>query len=142
MPACSSSPSTCSSSGCTTPAGGFAAGLVAGTGLVLRRLAGGPWELGEAAPVPPGVLLGAGLSLAAGYGLAGVVVADEFLAGTVWRFPEGPFGHIEVPTSLILEVGIALIVIGLVLDVLRTLGAEQRPAPPAPASGTDREDAR
>ena len=43
------------------PGGGFAGGLVAGLALVLRYLAGGRYELGEAAPVDPGLLLGAGL---------------------------------------------------------------------------------
>lgn len=42
------------------PGGGFIAGLVAGLALVLRYLAAGRYELGEALPVPPGLLLGGG----------------------------------------------------------------------------------
>ena len=41
-------------SGHNEPGGGFAGGLVAGLALVLRYLAGGRYELGEAAPVDPG----------------------------------------------------------------------------------------
>lgn len=111
------------------PGGGFAAGLVAGLGLVLRRLAGGPWELGAAAPIPPGALLGAGLAVVAGYGLTGVVLAGEFLSGAVRGVELGPLGHLELATSLVFEIGIALIVVGLVLDVLRTLGASDDPDP-------------
>lgn len=121
------------------PGGGFAAGLIAGLGLALRRFAGGPRELGVAAPLQPGVLLGAGLTLAAGYGLAGVVLADEFLAGTVWHVTVGPLGAVEIAASLVFEAGIALIVIGLVLDILRTLGARERPDTPeasTPRGGT------
>ena len=42
-------------SGHNEPGGGFAGGLVAGLALVLRYLAGGRYELGEAAPVAPGL---------------------------------------------------------------------------------------
>lgn len=105
--------------------GGFAAALVIGLGLVLRRLAGGPQELGAAAPVPPGFLLGAGLTLVAGYAVAGVVLADELLASHHWSLHLGRLGHLEVTTSLVFEVGVVLIVLGLMLDVLRTFGAEE-----------------
>ena len=104
------------------PGGGFAAGLVAALGLVLRRLAGGPHELGAAAPVAPGTLLGAGLVLTAGYAIAGVVFTDELLAGAKWSIHAPLIGRLEIATSLVFEVGIALIILGLVLDVLRTLG--------------------
>lgn len=107
------------------PGGGFAAGLVAGLGLVLRRLAGGPDELRAATPAPPGVLLGAGLTLVAGYAAAGVVLADELLAGAVWGFDAGFLGHVEIPSSVLFETGTALIIVGLTLDVVRTLGADE-----------------
>ena len=45
------------------PGGGFAGGLVAGTALLIRYLAGGGQELNEALPVPAGALLGGGLVL-------------------------------------------------------------------------------
>ncbi|MDQ2624884.1 MAG: Na+/H+ antiporter subunit A, partial [Actinomycetota bacterium] len=48
-------------SGHNAPGGGFAAGLVVGIALMVRYLAGGRYELGEAAPVHPGLLLGTGL---------------------------------------------------------------------------------
>jgi multisubunit Na+/H+ antiporter MnhB subunit len=107
--------------------GGFAAGLVAGIGLVVRRRAGGPAELGEAAPVPPGVLLGAGLLLVAGYAGAGVVLDDELLASAHATVELGPIGPLELTTGLVFELGIMTIVIGLVLDVLRTLGTGHSP---------------
>lgn len=111
--------------------GGFAAGLVIGLGLVLRRLAGGQHELGAATPVSPGVLLGSGLTLVAGYAIAGVVVADELLAGQHWSLQLGWLGHLEITTGLVFELGIVLIVVGLVLDVLRTLGADGELRPSA-----------
>jgi multisubunit Na+/H+ antiporter MnhB subunit len=107
------------------PGGGFAAGLVAGLGLVLRRLAGGPHELAAATPAPPGVLLGIGLTLVAGYAAAGIVLDEVLLAGMVWSVDAGFLGHVEIPSSLVFELGTALIVVGLTNDVLRTLGADE-----------------
>lgn len=112
------------------PGGGFAAGLVAGLGLVLRRLAGGLWELGVVAPWPPGVLLGVGLSTVVGYGIAGALLTGEFLTGQLWHLSFGPLGVLSVPSALVFELGIVLIVLGLVVDVLRTLGAHDRPMAP------------
>ena len=66
-------------SGHNEPGGGFAGGLVAGLALVLRYLAGGRYELGEAAPVDPGLLLGAGLLFAGGTGVAGLLLGAEVL---------------------------------------------------------------
>lgn len=110
--------------------GGFAAGLVIGLGLVLRRLAGGPHELGTAAPVSPGALLGCGLMLTTGYGVAGVFLADTFLAGGLWEFHLGPVGQLKVAASLVFETGVVLVVVGIVLDILRTLGAEEESSLP------------
>lgn len=110
--------------GLHSPGGGFSGGLVAALALVLRRLAGGTHELGVAAPPPPGVLLGTGLALVAAYAVAGLVPTDHPLAGTVLPVPLPGVSAWEVPTSLVLEVGIFVIVVGLVLDVLRVLGTE------------------
>lgn len=105
------------------PGGGFAAGLVAALGLALRYLAGGLLELRVASPVDPGPLLGAGLAIAAGYAAAGVVAAGSPLHSTSWSLDLPLLGHLKVSSSLIFDVGIYLIVIGLAVDVLRTLGA-------------------
>jgi multicomponent Na+:H+ antiporter subunit A len=106
------------------PGGGFAGGLVAGMALVARYLAGGRHELGAAAPVDAGKLLGAGLVLAVGTALVPILfgraaLQSSFFEGTVW-----PFGHVEFVTSTIFDVGVYLVVVGLTLDVLRSLGAE------------------
>lgn len=106
------------------PGGGFAAGLVVGLGLLLRRVAGGPRDLGAAARANPGILLGAGLALAAGYGIAGIVLRGDLLHGTVLHLDLPLLPSHELPTSMVFEIGILLITVGVVLDILRTLGAE------------------
>ncbi|RBY80489.1 Na+/H+ antiporter subunit A [Blastococcus sp. TF02A-26] len=111
-------------SGHNDPGGGFAGGLVAGLALVLRYLAGGRYELGEAAPVAPGVLLGAGLLFAGGTGVGGLVLGAEVLQTAILETTLPVLGDVKLVTSLFFDMGVYLIVVGLVLDVLRSLGAE------------------
>lgn len=111
-------------SGHNAPGGGFAAGLVAGIALAVRYLAGGRYELGEALPLQPGLLLGLGLFLSAGVGLVALIVGDYVLQSWVVDLHLPVLGDLHVVTSLAFDVGVYLVVVGLVLDILRSLGAE------------------
>ncbi len=111
-------------SGHNDPGGGFAGGLVAGLALVLRYLAGGRYELGEAAPVDPGLLLGIGLLLAGGTGVAGLLLGADVLETAILQTTLPVLGDVKLVTSLFFDMGVYLIVVGLVLDILRSLGAE------------------
>ncbi|MEU4565599.1 Na+/H+ antiporter subunit A [Micromonospora sp. NPDC023956] len=111
-------------SGHNAPGGGFAAGLVAGLALTVRYLAGGRTELNSAAPVDAGKLLGAGLFVAVGTGVAAIPFGGEFLQSALLDFHLPVVGHLHFVTSVFFDVGVYLIVVGLVLDILRSLGAE------------------
>ena len=106
------------------PGGGFAGGLVAGLALVLRYLAGGRYELGEAAPVDPGLLLGAGLLFSGVTGVVGLALGAEVLQTAILQTTLPVLGDVKLVTSLFFDIGVYLIVLGLVLDILRSLGAE------------------
>jgi len=110
-------------SGHNNPGGGFAAGLVVGLALAVRYLAGGRHELREAAPVPPGLLLGAGLFLSAGVGLVSMLAGGDVLQSWIIDIPLPLVGKVHLVTSLFFDVGVFLVVIGLMLDVLRSLGS-------------------
>ncbi len=109
--------------GHNAPGGGFAGGLVAGMALVARYLAGGREELGAAAPLDAGRLLGVGLALAIGTALAPLFFGADALTSTLFDLDLGVFGELKVVTSTFFDIGVYLVVIGLVLDVLRSLGA-------------------
>nr|MDT0657072.1 Na+/H+ antiporter subunit A [Micromonospora sp. DSM 115978] len=111
-------------SGHNAPGGGFAGGLVAGLALAVRYFAGGRYELDEAAPVDAGMVLGAGLFVSVGTGVAGLVLGGEALRSTVVDLHLPLIGELHLVTSLFFDAGVYLIVVGLVLDVLRSLGAE------------------
>ncbi|WP_418607451.1 hydrogen gas-evolving membrane-bound hydrogenase subunit E [Georgenia sp. SUBG003] len=110
--------------GHNAPGGGFSGGLVAGIALTVRYLAGGRYELGEAAPVHPGHLLGTGLFLSAGAGAVPVLFGGTILQSTIIDVTLPLFGDVHLATALFFDIGVYLVVIGLVLDILRSLGAE------------------
>lgn len=109
--------------GHNVPGGGFAGGLMAGLALVLRYLAGGRYELGETLPLDAGKILGAGLTLAAGTAFASLLVGAPALSSALIQVDVPVLGTVKFVTALIFDLGVYLIVVGLVLDVLRSLGA-------------------
>ena len=109
--------------GHNNPGGGFAGGLIAGLALVLRYLAGGRYELGEAVPVDAGRILGVGLLLAAGTATASMFFGAPALSSATFEGTLPVFGEVKLVTALFFDAGVYLIVVGLVLDILRSLGA-------------------
>ncbi|SDQ21449.1 multicomponent Na+:H+ antiporter subunit A [Curtobacterium sp. UNCCL20] len=104
--------------------GGFAGGLVAGIALAARYLAGGPAELGAAAPVRAGRLLGLGVATAAVTAIVPMFFGKDALYSEFFEATLPVLGHVEFVTATFFDIGVYLVVLGLVLDVLRSLGAE------------------
>jgi multicomponent Na+:H+ antiporter subunit B len=102
------------------PGGGFAAGLVAGLAFVLRYIAGGS---DAAVRVRPPVLIGLGLTVALLAAIAPTVVGAQVLTTTKLALDVPLLGHVETQTSVFLDVGVYLLIVGVVLDLLRSLGA-------------------
>ncbi|WP_240422915.1 Na+/H+ antiporter subunit A [Leucobacter sp. wl10] len=110
--------------GHNTPGGGFAGGLVAGLALVARYLAGGRHELGATVPLDAGRILGVGLALAVSMALLPMLFGQSALASAWVDLDLGIFGTVPLVTSTLFDIGVYLVVFGLILDVLRSLGAE------------------
>ncbi|WP_342371801.1 Na+/H+ antiporter subunit A [Propioniciclava soli] len=138
------------------PGGGFAGGLVAGLALIVRYLAAGAAELEEAAPVDAGRLMGVGLVVSIATALAPAAFGGRIFQSydvhltigaleavpTPWG-PVNLFGDLHLVTSTAFDIGVYLIVVGMVLDVVRSLGAgidqqraEERSPLPRPDSTT------
>ncbi|GMA20821.1 MnhB domain-containing protein [Arsenicicoccus piscis] len=105
------------------PGGGFAAGIVAGLALTVRYLAGGAGELRAALPVMPGLLLGSGLFLSAGFGVVSMLAGGDVLQTWDYDLHLPLIGELHLVTSVFFDIGVYLVVIGLVLDILRSLGS-------------------
>ncbi|AZN30202.1 Na+/H+ antiporter subunit A [Flaviflexus salsibiostraticola] len=111
-------------SGHNLPGGGFAGGLLAGIALTMRYLAGGRYELGAAMPLHPGILMGSGLMVATLSGLAPIILGGTTLESAKFDLVMPIFGEVKFATAIIFDVGVYLVVVGLVLEILRSLGAE------------------
>ncbi|MEV7646266.1 Na+/H+ antiporter subunit A [Arthrobacter sp. NPDC089319] len=106
------------------PGGGFAGGLLAGIALTIRYLAGGRVELAEATPVSAGLLLGVGLAAAALTAVVPLFLGGQVFQSAIIEFSLPVFGDHKFVTSTIFDIGVYLVVVGLVLDVLRSFGSE------------------
>lgn len=104
------------------PGGGFSAGLVAGLAFVLRHLAGGGADIGAFVPVRSPVLAGLGLVVAVSAALVPVAFGGAVLETVKLSVDLPLVGPVETQTSLFLDVGVYLLIIGVVLDLLRSLG--------------------
>ncbi len=105
------------------PGGGFSAGLVAGLAFVLRHIAVGGAEVRAAVPVRPPLIIGSGLLVAVLAALAPVAFGAPVLASTKIVADPPLLGPISVQSSLFLDVGVYVVIVGVVLDLLRSLGA-------------------
>jgi multicomponent Na+:H+ antiporter subunit A len=102
------------------PGGGFTAGLVGGCGLALVHLSR---PAAARAPLPPiqTPLLAAGLLVATGTGLAAVAVAEPFLRPAHGHVDLAG-AHVSLSSSLVFDLGVYLVVLGMVAAALNRLG--------------------
>ncbi|WP_406384580.1 Na+/H+ antiporter subunit A [Streptomyces sp. NBC_01618] len=105
------------------PGGGFVGGLVGGLALITRYLAGGRFELAEAAPLQPGLFTGLGLFISTSVALLGLAQGTVLHAWTHHgRLPL--IGAYHLGTPVLFDFGVYLLVLGVVLDIVRALGAK------------------
>ena len=110
--------------GHNAPGGGFAGGLVAALALILRYLAGGRAELEETLPIDAGRTMGTGLFLSALAAVTPMFFGHPPLTSG-YTSPEIPLiGKVSLPSALVFDAGVYLIVVGLTLYILNSLGAK------------------
>lgn len=114
--------------GHNAPGGGFVGGLVAGAALVLRYAGRGRQGVREVVPLRHEALLGAGLLLAGLTGVAPWLGGGAFLSSGSWERSLPLLGDVKVTSVLAFDTGVYLVVVGLVLAVLNTLGGEPEQA--------------
>jgi multisubunit Na+/H+ antiporter MnhB subunit len=103
--------------------GGFSGGLVAGQAFVLRYLAGGRMDDSAIVSMRPPVLIGLGLTIATGSAFLPLLFGGQILETAIYKFTVPPLGEIKFVSSVLLDSGVYLLIVGVVLDLLRTLGS-------------------
>jgi multicomponent Na+:H+ antiporter subunit A len=106
------------------PGGGFAGGLLAGLAFAIRYVAGGRYELEQSIKIPAGIILGSGLAIAAIAGLVPLFFGGEVFQAYDVEVMLPFFGYVHFASAMIFDIGVYLVVIGLIIDVLRSLGSE------------------
>ena len=96
------------------PGGGFTGGLVASAGFVLYGLAHGARSVRRAIRANLKVLVGAGLVIGLVSALIAPLMGRSFFAAVWWKPPIGP----KIGTPAIFDVGVYLVVIGVVLTIM------------------------
>ncbi|MCG3723559.1 Na+/H+ antiporter subunit B [Vibrio cincinnatiensis] len=104
------------------PGGGFIAGLVASSAFALHLFAFTPVQTRQLMGVDGAQLMGAGLLTAVLSGIIGVIQSGSaFLTSVWWSVYLPGVGELKLSTPLLFDIGVYLVVIGMVTTLLLTL---------------------
>jgi multicomponent Na+:H+ antiporter subunit B len=105
------------------PGGGFAGGLVAASAFILLAISRDPASARAALRVQPQSLIGAGLLIAVGSGMVGMLLGYPLLTGQWWTIGL-PGLAFDIGTPLAFDIGVYLVVLGATLTMVLTLAEE------------------
>jgi len=106
------------------PGGGFIGGLIAAVALVLYRMSHGHDAMLRLMPIHPRVVVAAGLGLASLTGIVPLFFGEPMLR-TVAPYVNFGFGQdVHLPSALVFDVGVFLVVIGVSVGMIVRLGEE------------------
>ncbi len=106
------------------PGGGFVAGLTAGAAISLRYVAGGATAVRRSVPLQPWTVLGGGLAIAAGTALVPLLTGGSILEHAAWEADLPVLGTVKTTSALPFDIGVFLVVVGLVLMAYEAFGDE------------------
>jgi len=111
------------------PGGGFVGGLVASVALIIHRMSETEGSLQRMLPVRERTLIGWGLLLAMGTGVVAMIAGLPFLTSghTAVALPTGPGNSVQtikVASAMAFDLGVVLVVIGVVVGMINALTDE------------------
>jgi multicomponent Na+:H+ antiporter subunit A len=109
-------------SGHNQPGGGFVAGLLAGSAIALRDLAGGMSEVRALSRFRPWTVLGTGLLVAAATALAPVLRGNPVLEVGSAELHLPLAGEVAISSALVFDIGVFVTVVGIVLMIFEAFG--------------------
>jgi multicomponent Na+:H+ antiporter subunit A len=106
------------------PGGGFVGGLLAGSAIAMRYIAGGMALLRARSRLRPWIVLGAGLLLAAGTAAAALAGGGEVLEVISGTLSLPLVGTVTFSSALAFDAGVYIVVVGMVLMAFEAFGEE------------------
>ena len=107
------------------PGGGFVGGLFAGSAFVLYALAFNVESARKLLRFDPRDITAVGLAVALASGIPALFSGHDFLTGTWWKIPIRPGVMIDVGSPLFFDIGVYLVVLGVLLTLVFSLGEEE-----------------
>jgi multicomponent Na+:H+ antiporter subunit A len=107
------------------PGGGFVGGLLAGSAIALRYIAGGIDEVRRHSRFRPWSVLGAGLLLATTAATVPLVAGNAVLDAGYTTIDVPIIGTVNVSSALAFDVGVYLTVVGMVLMAFEAFGEDR-----------------
>jgi len=104
------------------PGGGFVGGLLAGSAITLRYVAGGIADVRRGSRFRPWTVLGAGLLLAAGTAAAPLLGGGDVLDVASHTMDVPLLGEVKLSSALVFDSGVYLAVVGMVLMAFEAFG--------------------
>ncbi len=127
------------------PGGGFVGGLTAGAAVSLRYVSGGAAAVRTTFRVPSHVILGLGLGVAAGTAFLPIALGGAVLEHGEYETNLPVFGDVKFVSALAFDVGVYLVVVGLVLMAFAAFGDDlgqlAQSDEPGDGAGADQPDA-
>lgn len=102
------------------PGGGFVGGLFAGSAFTLYALAFDAAAARALLRCDPRTITAIGLAVALCSGLPGLLEGASFLTGIWWKLP-----FLEIGTPIVFDLGVYLVVLGVLLTLVFSLGEEK-----------------
>lgn len=124
--------------GHNAPGGGFIAGLVLAGAIALQGLVYGWRHAQRLVPLPYPVIIGLGLLLAFGNGLAGPLLGYPFLEHTYTHLHLPLLGDVELASATVFDFGVLLVVVGGMKAILLTISEEKSPGRTPPGEAETR----
>ena len=107
------------------PGGGFVGGLFAGSAFTLYALAYNVESARKLLRVQSRDITTIGLAVALLSGIPAVFSGNAYLTGTWWEIPLPSGAVLDLGTPLIFDVGVYLVVLGVLLTLVFSLGEEE-----------------
>ncbi|MFZ4451946.1 Na(+)/H(+) antiporter subunit B [Salibacterium aidingense] len=107
------------------PGGGFIGGLMTSSAVVLLLLAYDLETVKRVLPFDFKIVTAAGLLTAVATGMGSFLFGEPFLSQTYDYFTFPVLGELELATALLFDIGVYLVVIGITLTIIQTIGEDR-----------------